>query len=150
MDVHENQPAHLEAFIRLNERWIVEHFSLEEADRALARDPGRVIADGGLIFSLVVAGEVVGVCALFREEGGRYQLARMAVDPQFQGRGYGKVLIEHALNRAEALGARQIYLLSNTVLTAAIGLYRRFGFRSVSEGQHPVYARCNIVMERLL
>ena len=43
--------------------------------------------------------------------------------------------------------AESIYLLSNTVLGAPISLYRKHGFQTVTEGAHPIYARCNIVME---
>ncbi len=147
MHIETNNKSHLEDFIRLNEIWISEHFSLEEADRALAADPARVIANGGFIFSLQKDGRVVGVCALFKESAQRYQLARMAVEPSLRGQGYGRALLEHALRHAKSVGATSVYLLSNTVLEAAISLYRSFGFSTVSTGQHPVYARCNIVME---
>jgi len=43
--------------------------------------------------------------------------------------------------------ARRSYLLSNTVFGAPISLYRKHGFQTVTDGAHPVYARCNIVME---
>lgn len=53
-----------------------------------------------------------------------------------------------ALAKAREQGASSVYLLSNTSLASALALYRRHGFQAVSEGPHPVYARCNIVMER--
>jgi predicted acetyltransferase/N-acetylglutamate synthase-like GNAT family acetyltransferase len=146
--IHFNHEAHLQDFVRLNELWITEHFKLEEADVALAQNPGKVIANGGVVFSLTVDDRVVGVCALFKEGDARYQLARMAVDPEHRGKGYGNTLMEHALAKAKELGATSVFLLSNTVLQSAIELYKKFGFGTVSTGQHPVYARCNIVMER--
>jgi putative acetyltransferase len=150
MKIETNNIAHLPEFVRLNELWISEHFSLEDADRALAANPGKVIENGGFVFSLESDGRVVGVCALFRESPERFQLARMAVEPSLRGHGYGRMLMEHALGHAKSNGARSVYLLSNTVLEAAIALYKRFGFITISTGQHPVYARCNIVMERSL
>jgi putative acetyltransferase len=150
MRIQINQEAHLKDFVRLNELWITEHFSLEEADRALAQNPGKVISNGGYVFSLSADAQVVGVCALFKENNSRYQLARMAVAPEHRGKGYGNALIEHALAKAKDLGASNVFLLSNTVLHSAIELYKKFGFSTVSTGQHPVYARCNIVMERNL
>lgn len=134
-------------FIRLNELWITEHFRLEAPDRMLAEDPYKIVRDGGHIFSLVERGKVVGVCALFNETPVRYQLARMAVDPEERGKGYGDVLVKAAINKAREAGAQTLYLLSNTVLAPAIELYRKYAFQAVSEGAHPVYARCNIVME---
>lgn len=106
MHIEFDNRDHLSDFVRLNEQRIAEHFGLEEADRKLAADPGSVIDGGGHILSLVDRGRVVGVCALFREEGGRYPLARMAVDPASRGRGYGDALLGAAVERARADGAR--------------------------------------------
>jgi GNAT superfamily N-acetyltransferase len=134
-------------FIRLNELWIEEHFELEEADRQLAADPYKIVRDGGHILSLKQDGRVVGVCALFRETPTRFELARMAVEPTERGKGYGDVLIRAAIAKARERGATTVQLLSNTVLRPAIALYRKHGFRTVAEGPHALYARCNIVME---
>jgi putative acetyltransferase len=134
-------------FIRLNEQWISEYFCIEDADRRLAADPFQIVRNGGHILSLVEEGVVVGVCALINDGGGRYQLARMAVHPSHRGKGYGDTLINAAIKRAEEKAGWSLYLLSNTSLGPAISLYRKHGFKTLSEGQHPVYARCNIVME---
>ena len=150
MQIETNHRAHFSDFVRLNEIWITEHFSLEDADRALAANPAKVVDDGGFIFSITRDGKAVAVCALFKEDAERYQLARMAVEPSVRREGHGRALLDHALEHAKSTGARSVYLLSNTVLEPAIALYKRFGFVTISTGQHPVYARCNIVMERML
>ena len=95
--VEVDNPSHGEAFVRLNEQWIEEHFGLEEADRKLAADPYRLVREGGHILSLVEGGRVVGVCALIRESPDRCQLARMAVDTNERGKGYGEALLTAAL-----------------------------------------------------
>lgn len=141
---------HCDDFIRLNELWISEHFAIEESDRKLATNPFKIVNDGGHIISAVEDGRVVGVCALFKDGPERFQLARMAVDPGERGKGLGEVLIKAALERAKALGAKSVILFTNTVLGPAVALYRKYGFETVSEGPHPAYARCNIVMERQL
>jgi len=147
MPIEFDNPDHCEDFIRLNEQWISEYFSIEERDRKLAANPFRIVTDGGHIISLVDNGRVVGVCALFKVSEDRYELARMAVEPSERGKGYGELLITTALDRARDKGASTISLGSNTVLASAIALYRKHGFKTVSEGPHPEYARCNIVME---
>jgi GNAT superfamily N-acetyltransferase len=148
MQIDRDNRAHLDDFVRLNELWITEYFALEDGDRSLASNPGRIIDQGGFIFSLVTGGEVAGVCALFKEDNGRYQLARMAVERRFQGRGYGRALMECALSHADSIGAKAVFLLTNTRLETAIHLYKQFGFLATFEGQHPEYSRCNLVMER--
>lgn len=139
---------HCGDFVRLNEQWISEHFSIEESDRRLAADPFRIVTDGGHIISIMEGDRVVGVCALIKEGEHCYQLARMAVEPGKRGKGYGRALMNAALECTREDGASRVYLLSNTALAPAIALYEKHGFRTVSEGPHPVYARCNIVMEK--
>lgn len=150
MEIHENCSAHLPRFVELNERWIREHFAIEAADETLAADPGSIVRRGGRVFTATIGDEVIGACALFHEAPGSYELARMAVDPRFQGRGIARALAERALGRARELGADRVFLLSNTKLGPAMGLYRSLGFGVVQEGPHPVYSRCNVVMERRL
>lgn len=145
-----NNRNHLPEFVRLNELWISEHFSIEQVDRDLAANPGKIIDSGGFVFSLVHNDQVAGVCALFKETDERFQLARMAVDPALRERGFGRTLIAHAISQAKLNGAKSVYLLSNTALAAAISLYEQFGFTTIVRGQHPVYARCNITMELAL
>lgn len=147
MPIELDNEKHCPAFVRLNELWIREHFALEEADRRLAADPYRIVREGGHILALVGDGRVVGVCALFKESPARFELARMAVEAAERGKGYGDILMRAAIAKARERGATTVYLLSNTVLGPAIALYRKHGFRTVAEGPHPLYARCNIVME---
>lgn len=150
MPIEFDNRHHADDFIRLNEQWVAEHFSIEDADRRLAADPFKVVENGGHILSLVEDGRVLGVCALFKEGEHRYQLARMAVAPEARGRGYGEQLMSAALAKARQRGAHTVYLNTNTVLAPAIALYRKHGFVTIAEGCHAVYARCNLVMEKTL
>lgn len=93
MRIHYDNEQHAADFIRLNEAWIGEYFRLEEADRALARDPMRIVREGGSILTLSNRGEVIGACALLREEDGVMQLARMAVAAGERGKGWGRILL---------------------------------------------------------
>jgi GNAT superfamily N-acetyltransferase len=150
MPVLINRKEYLQDFIRLNEAWISHYFEIEEVDRELARNPARIITDGSYIFTLLEEDQVIGVCALFKENDGVFQLARMAVSPEFRGKGYGDALINAAFMHLRKIKASRVYLLSNTVLAPAIALYKKHGLIVLCEGQHPVYARCNIVMEKML
>ena len=102
MPIEFDNERHCNDFVRLNEQWISENFSIEESDRKLAANSFKIVTDGGHIISLVEDGRVVGVCALFQEGEHCYQLARMAVEPSERGNGYGDVLIRAALERARA------------------------------------------------
>jgi len=148
IEIVENQEKFLGDFIRLNEEWISTHFEIEEIDRKLASNPKKVIEDGGYIFCLLSDKVVIGVCALFNERNGIYELARMAVAPNHQGKGCGKILLQKCLSKLEEVHAKKVHLVSNTKLKAALALYKEFGFATTSKEQHPIYARANITMER--
>jgi putative acetyltransferase len=150
IEIAENKEEFFSDFIHLNGEWISTYFEIEEVDRKLAANLKRVIEDGGYIFSLLANNEVVGVCALFYEGNGIYELARMAVAPNHHGIGHGKLLIQTCLSKLEEIKAKKVHLVSNTKLETAIALYRKFGFETTSQEQHPVYARANITMERTI
>jgi GNAT superfamily N-acetyltransferase len=80
---------------------------------------------------------------------GSYELAKMAVDEPARGKGIGWRLGRAVLARARELGAKRVYLESNTILEPAIKLYRQLGFRTIQGGASP-YDRCNIQMEVLV
>lgn len=150
MNILVNSGEYLEEFIRLNEAWITCYFALEKVDMELARNPNKIIEDGGYVFTLLVKNNVVGVCALFKCDDGAFQLARMAVSPEHQGNGFGDVLLNAALDKLREIKAEKVYLLSNTNLISAIALYKKHGFKTVGKGRHPLYARVDIVMEKRL
>jgi ribosomal protein S18 acetylase RimI-like enzyme len=70
----------------------------------------------------------------------------MAVAPEMQGRNIGWILGQAMFEKARALGAKKIYLESNTILKPAINLYHKLGFKKVTGLPSP-YERCNIQME---
>tara|TARA_B110001450_G_scaffold100263_1_gene95046 strand:- start:159 stop:614 length:456 start_codon:yes stop_codon:yes gene_type:complete len=148
MLIVENARQYLDAFIQLNEQWIVRYFELEDADKQIAANPYQIVEQGGYIFTLLDNDEIRGVCALCNDGEGRFELAKMAVVPEFRGRGYGDRLIEHCLEKLRAIQANSVYLVSNTSLTPAIALYKKHRFITISVGQHPLYKRGDIVMQR--
>lgn len=139
-------------FRRLNEQWITEHWTMEEADYKYLDDPQRHILDpGGHILVALYQGQAAGVCALLKMEDERYdfELAKFAVDREMRGKGIGLLLGEAALAKARELGARKLFLESNTILRPAIHIYRKLGFRELRE-YAPAYVRGDIQMELTL
>jgi len=138
------------AFRDLNLAWIRQHWTPEAGDWASLGNPEeKILAPGGAIFMAEVDGEVKGCCALMHHGGGRFELAKMAVDPSAQGLGLGAALGEAVIAEAQARGGQVLFLESNTVLKPAMGLYARLGFQEVPI-DHAAYDRCNIMMERPL
>jgi DNA-binding MarR family transcriptional regulator/N-acetylglutamate synthase-like GNAT family acetyltransferase len=143
----EYSAAYQPHFKRLNVEWIQTYFRLEERDLLTLDNPQSYILDrGGKILLAQYGGEIVGAVALVKLDEETFELAKMAVSPKAQGKGVGERLGRAAIAKARSLGAKKVYLESNTLLKPAINLYHKLGFRKVKGNPSP-YARCNIQME---
>jgi len=137
------------AFKSINEEWISQYFKMEAADYKALDHPNEYILDkGGHIFMALMDDEPVGACAMIKMDHPKYgfELAKMGVSPKAHGKGIGSQLANAIIQKSIDLGAKYIYLESNTVLGPAINLYRKIGFTEVSDEYTP-YTRCNIQME---
>jgi len=143
---------HRLAFKQLNEEWINKYFQMEETDRKVLENPtDQIIGKGGHILVASYKDVVVGVCALLKMDDDKYEfeLAKMAVSPAAHGKGIGYLLGKSIIEKAQKLGAKNLYLESNTQLKPAISLYEKLGFKKIV-GNRSSYVRCNIQMELVI
>lgn len=135
-------------FARLNYEWIERYFKVEDHDREMLDAPYEyVLEPGGQILFALAGDEVAGTVALLAAAEDSFELAKMAVSPNFQGRGISNKLMQGCIDYARSVGRKRIFLESNTKLTPAIGLYRKFGFKEVPLAADSPYERVNIRME---
>ncbi|MDX1568739.1 MAG: ribosomal protein S18-alanine N-acetyltransferase [Longimicrobiales bacterium] len=75
--------------------------------------------------------ELVGYLVLWfvTDEG---ELADLAVDPEYRGRGVGGFLVGRAVDRARARGVRSLFLEVRESNEGALSLYRSRGFHVIS------------------
>jgi ribosomal protein S18 acetylase RimI-like enzyme len=133
LEIVDYRPAYKKHFRSLNEEWIREHFEIEKEDEAVLRDPmGLILRRGGSVLFALWDGEVAGTCALMKHPNGLLELAKMAVSPALGGMGIGTALLDAAIERARAMGARELYLRTSPMLEDAMRLYRRAGFKRVA------------------
>ncbi|QKX03456.1 GNAT family N-acetyltransferase [Aquimarina sp. TRL1] len=138
-----------EDFKALNKSWIEKYFKMEEMDyKSLDNPESYILNRGGAILVALYKDKPVGVCALIKPDDEYYdfELAKMAVSSEVQGMGIGKLLGQAVIEHAKSLGAKKIYLESNTVLKAAISLYQKLNFKKIP-GRVTPYERSNIQME---
>jgi DNA-binding MarR family transcriptional regulator/predicted GNAT family N-acyltransferase len=143
------EPKYRKAFKELNEEWISTWFEMEDEDRKVLNDPeNQIIKKGGHIVVAIYNNEPVGVCALLKMNDPmyEYEMVKMAVRPDMKGKNIGWMLGNAIVEKARSLGAKYLYLESNTVLKPAISLYQKLGFKKVF-GRATPYKRCNIQME---
>lgn len=144
----EYTPEYQQAFRDLNVEWISKYFKMEAADyQALDHPQSYILDQGGHILVALYQNEPVGVCALIKKEHPvfDYELAKMAVSPKAQGKSIGFLLGQACLDKARSLGAKKVFLESNTLLKPAINLYYKLGFEKISGYPSP-YERSNIQM----
>jgi GNAT superfamily N-acetyltransferase len=138
------------AFRLLNEEWITRYFTLKPMDRATLGDPdGKILSKGGHIYIAYLGQQAVGCVALIPMHNGVYELSKMAVTSEMRGLGIGRKLLEHAVAEAKRIGAKSLFLGSNSRLENAVHLYESIGFRHVPPDRLPEmpYARADVFME---
>ncbi|HXL56367.1 MAG TPA: GNAT family N-acetyltransferase [Chitinophagaceae bacterium] len=126
-------------FKQLNLEWLDKYNLTETHDLEILNDPKRTILDGGGCIYLAKAdNKIVGTAGIANEGDGAFELVKMTVAPAFQGMGISKILIEKCLNKAKELKAKKIFLYSNSLLTTAIALYKKYGFVHVDASDSPL------------
>ena len=140
-------PEFHEDFKHLNYAWSEHYFTIEDSDRKYLECPDEEILEpGGHIYIAQYEEKVIGTCALVKLNNTRYELAKMAVAETMRGRGVGWLLGQAAIQKGRQLGAKTLYIESNTALKPAIRLYQKLGFRKTIGPSSP-YDRCNIQLE---
>ena len=140
-------PKYAEDYKRLNLAWIEKYFKVEEHDIEQLDNPDAyIISKGGYILFAKYNDTIVGTCALIKTGDSEYELAKMAVAENMQGKQIGKQIGIAAIEQAKQAGAKRVWLESNRILSTALNLYTRLGFIEVPITSTP-YARADIRME---
>ena len=96
------------------------------------------VAAGHECWRAEVAGQAIGH-GVVAVAAGEAHLLNVCVDPASQGRGFGKALLQHLLERATARGAGVVYLEARITNRVAMTLYFALGFREIGRrrGYYP-------------
>jgi N-acetylglutamate synthase-like GNAT family acetyltransferase len=126
-------------FKELNLEWLDKYSLTESHDLEVINHPKETILDGGGCIYLAKADDkIVGTAGLANEGNGVYELVKMAVAPAFRGQGISRMLLDKCLNKAKELNAKKIFLYSNSQLTTAISLYKKYGFEHIDASNSPL------------
>jgi len=144
-----NNNKHAKGFKDINLAWIDHLFGVEAIDLKYLDNPKvEIINKGGFIFIAEHNGQVVGTCAMIKmtTPGFDFELAKMGVDKNYRGKGIGRGLAIACLQKAKKLGAKKIYLESNSKLVPALKLYKSLGFEDTLDVPSP-YCRCDVQLQ---
>ena len=93
-----------------------------------------------------VLGRAVGPTEKF---DGEAEILTIAVDPQSQNYGYGRLLVDGAMARAQESGANKMYLEVAADNIAAGSLYQKLGFKKIAR-RVDYYVRKDEVVDALI
>ena len=91
--------------------------------------------DNGCFWCLVDDGKVIGTIAIRKIDDAKriVELKRMFVLPEFQGNGYGRLLLEHAVKCAREQQYQKMCLDTRKQFSVAQHLYRSVGFQETEK-----------------
>lgn len=102
-------------------------------DLLLLADPSRQMVEeyvaDGVLYSAAWDGVTVGVYVLVPLEENDWELKNIAVAPEWQGKGVGKVLVGKAIASAKELGAETLTVGTGNSSVGQLALYQKAGFR---------------------
>jgi DNA-binding MarR family transcriptional regulator/N-acetylglutamate synthase-like GNAT family acetyltransferase len=141
------EPKYKDDFKRLNEEWLKKYFSIEPEDERILSNPEEIIKNGGEIFFALYNNEVAGTCAVVKIDKHSFELAKMGVTEKYQGKQIGKKLALTVIGFAVAKNAKTIFLETSSKLTSALNLYKKLGFKQITNDHPEKYQRCTIKMK---
>lgn len=99
----------------------------------LLADPSETIVEEyikrGECYVAELGAQIIGVYVLLQTRPGTVELVNMAVLENLQGRGFGKHLINHAIEVAKSKGYRTIEVGTGNSSIGQLALYQKCGFR---------------------
>jgi ribosomal protein S18 acetylase RimI-like enzyme len=104
----------------------------------IGREPTPMLADYDraarehMIDLLYVGAELVGLIETV-DEGDHLLIENVAVSPASQGRGHGRLLLDHAERLAASLGLPEVKLYTSKQFATNVDLYTRLGYATDRE-----------------
>ncbi|QMU64785.1 MAG: GNAT family N-acetyltransferase [Flavobacteriaceae bacterium] len=146
IEIIDYQAKYAADFYKLNVEWLERYFYVEPHDKEVLENPQLyIINNNGYIFFAKLNTKIVGTVALINESE-CYELSKMAVSPEYRGQRIGEQLMNHCIRFSKEQGWKKIMLYSNKMLTPAINLYKKAGFKEVMLEKDIWYERANIKM----
>ena len=124
------QVAPVDDFLRLRKITKLTPRPKEAASKALPRSLYGV--------HITVNGTVIGMGRVVGDGALNFDIVDVAVDPDFQGKGFGRIIMENIMNYLEREAPKGSYI---TLIADVPALYAKFGFRLTrpeSEGMYIV------------
>jgi GNAT superfamily N-acetyltransferase len=111
-----------------------------DADTSVAEARAYRPPDGAFLV-MRVDDETIGCGGLQRVDDRTAEVKRMWIDARWRGLGLGRRLLARLEDQARELGRTRVVLDTNEMLTEAIAMYERAGYRSIERYNDNPYAQ---------
>jgi [ribosomal protein S18]-alanine N-acetyltransferase len=103
------------------------------------------------IFVLEEKSEIIGYVTL-RSEKRIGEIGLLAITKNSQGKGYGKLLLQHILKYAKEINCKRVFLEVRVDNSKAINLYQKFDFKKTKEYDKKIDNKTirKMIMEKIL
>jgi len=138
------RPARPEEFTRIGDITVAAYRAIEISDNQVVDDYMDVLRDvksraeaADVLVAVDETGLVLGAVTLVMDansplaeydEPGTVSFRMLAVAPEAQGKGVGKLLADHCITRARGAGAHAVLIHSRHTMTKARDIYSAMGF----------------------
>ncbi len=146
MKIISYQENYKEDFVKLNLIWIKKYFEVEPQDVEMLNDVEDFLAKGAAVYFAVEQDRAIATCMVVPREEQVWEICKLAADEHYMGRGAGSAVLKACIDYAKEHGAEKLMIVSNTVLSAAMHLYAKAGFKEVPI-DNMEYERVNIQLE---
>ncbi|MFS0785913.1 GNAT family N-acetyltransferase [Shouchella sp. 1P09AA] len=102
-------------------------------DLLLLADPNQALVDAylnqGNCYVLEINKQIVGCYVLLKTRPQTIEIINIAVTKQMHGRGYGKALLAHAIEKSKEAGYQTIEIGTSNSSINQLAFYQKYGFR---------------------
>lgn len=146
MEITSYQEKYKSDFVGLNLVWIKKYFKVEPQDVEMLNDVENLLSKGAAVYFAVEQDKAIATCMVVPRDGQVWEICKLATDENYMGKGAGSAVLKACMDFAKEQGAKKLMIVSNTVLSAAMFLYAKVGFKEVPI-DNMEYERVNIQLE---
>ncbi|HIQ99063.1 MAG TPA: GNAT family N-acetyltransferase [Candidatus Scybalocola faecavium] len=146
MEIIPYQEKYKKDFAQLNLVWIKKYFKVEPQDVKMLDNVEDFLEKGAAVYFAVEQGRAIATCMVNPAGGQVWEICKLATDERYRGKGAGSAVLKACMDYAKEHGAKKLMIVSNTVLSAAMHLYAKAGFKEVPV-DYMEYDRVNIQLE---
>jgi len=117
---------------------------------SLVETPEDVLSDinNNTVLILEIKNEIAGSVRLEKKDTEKYYLKKFAISPDFQGQGFGSILIDKAESIIKKAGGVSVYLHSSIEEKDLLKFYKNRGFKCIKTDKSMGYKR-GLLMKNL-